>query len=145
MRKKAKLWSHILQDLIINSYVTIVSDNHNRARTIVSSRKSLLKMDVCIIERAPIYQAKNNTFIHKNVKWEIVFLITANKRFLSFAVGEVSWCILTLTYIIIRILRITVFEKNHRLFSLLTTNICLLLPCPCSLDTFNPLVDTILH
>ena len=26
-----------------------------------------------------------------------------------------------------------------------TTNICLLLPCPCSLDTFNPLVDTILH
>ena len=25
----------------------------------------------------------------------------------------------------------------------LTTNICLLLPCPCSVDTFNPLVDTI--
>jgi hypothetical protein len=35
--------------------------------------------------------------------------------------------------------------KNLLEIILLTTNICLLLPCPCSLDTFNPLVDTVLH
>jgi hypothetical protein len=29
---------------------------------------------------------------------------------------------------------------KHDIIFLLTTNICLLLTCPCSLDTFNPLV-----
>ena len=37
------------------------------------------------------------------------------------------------------------FFKIHTKSVLLTTNICLLLPCPCSLDPFNPLVDTILY